>query len=539
METSTVKRYLPWVVATALFMEQLDTTIVSTAVPAMAQGLGVTPLSLKAVVASYILSLAVCIPVSGWLADRFGTRKVFAIAVAGFTVSSILCGLAMNVPMLVAARLLNDGAWEDELRQTTKDGKQIIVASRWTRVCDESGRPKSQMTINTDMTEKKKLEARLIQAQRMEAVGRLAGGVAHDFNNLLTVIIGFSEMVLGGLSRDEPTREMIQQVHLAGTRAASLTRQLLAFSRKQVLAPVVLDLNSLVSETEKMLCRMIGEDIALVAVLDPSLGRVKADPGQIEQVLMNLAVNARDAMPTGGRLTIATQNVEVDPSVGVAFKEMAAGPYVLLTVSDTGCGMDEATMAQIFEPFFTTKEVDKGTGLGLATVYGIMKQSDGAIDVTSAPGQGSAFKIYLPRLVQETAKAGGAFLGIPAIPQGTGMVLMVEDEQAVRSLSSLALRSAGYAVLEAENGEDALAVYRKHSGSIDLLAIDVVMPKMNGRQLADDLTSKQPGLKVLYMSGYTDDAVVLHGVKDAGLAFLQKPFTPYSLVRKVREVLGH
>jgi PAS domain S-box-containing protein len=435
-------------------------------------------------------------------------------------------------------RVVKDGKWEGELRQVTRDGREVIVASRWTLVRDEAGRPKSRLVINTDVTEKKGLEAQLVQAQRLEAIGLLAGGVAHDFNNLLTVIIGYSEMALGGLRREEPARELIREVRKAGQRAAVLTRQLLAFGRKQVLAPVALDLNALVSDAERMLGRLIGEDITLATVLSPALGRVKADPGHMEQVLLNLVLNARDAMPTGGRLTIETRNVELGPSAG-RHAEARPSPWVLLAVSDTGCGIEEAIKARIFEPFFTTKETGKGTGLGLAMVYGIVNQSGGSIEVDSEPGRGSTFKIYLPRLAQGAAPARASHPGLCVLPPGAGTVLLAEDEEGVRSLGGLALRSAGYTVLEARDGEEALGVCQRHSGPIDLLVTDVVMPKMSGRQLADHLASLRPRLKVLYLSGYMDDAVVRHGVREAGLAFLQKPFTPSVLARKVREVLGH
>jgi signal transduction histidine kinase/CheY-like chemotaxis protein len=431
-----------------------------------------------------------------------------------------------------------EGKWEGELRQVTRDGREVIVASRWTLVRDDGGRPKGRLVINTDITEKKALEARLVQAQRLEAVGALAGGVAHDFNNLLTVIIGFSEVALSGLDEGEPTHEMIQEVRKAGKRAAALTRQLLAFSRKQVLAPVVLDLNALVSEAVKWLGRLIGEHISVRTVLAPALGQVRADPGQLEQVLMNLVVNACDAMPTGGQLTIETRNVERGPSPGQPGTDEPPGPSVLLAVRDTGCGMDEATKARLFEPFFTTKEIGKGTGLGLATVYGIVKQSGGSIEVASAPGRGSTFKIYLPRLAQEAAPARGSHSEQHVLPRGTGTILLVEDEEAVRSLGGLALRSAGYTVLEVRDGEEALAGCQRHPEPIDLLVTDVVMPKIGGRQLADRVACLRPSLKVLYTSGYTDDTMLRHGVEGTETTFLQKPFTPSVLVSKVTEVLG-
>ena len=437
------------------------------------------------------------------------------------------------------AAVARDGNWEGELRQRTRDGREVVVASRWTLGQDVDGRAASRLMINTDVTDKKKLETQLNQSQRLEAVGRLAGGVAHDFNNLLTVIIGFSELVLGSLSPQEPSHGLVQEVRDAGQRAATLTRQLLAFGRKQVLAQVVFDLNGLVSETEKMLRRLIGENIDFGTALDPALGAVKADPGQIEQVLMNLVVNARDAMPQGGRLTIETRNVDRPRSGAPQPAELLPGPYVCLTVTDTGCGMDEATKARVFEPFFTTKELGKGTGLGLATAYGIVKQSGGSIEVESTLGRGTTFRIYLPRVAPDATPARRPRSGANLLPRGRGTVLLVEDEENVRALESLALRSSGYTVLEAGDGEDALKVSEGHAEAIDLLVTDVVMPNMNGRQLADHLASTRSDLKVLYMSGYTDDILVHHGVREAGMAFLQKPFTPSVLARKVYEVLGH
>lgn len=443
------------------------------------------------------------------------------------------------VPELEEARrkVLLDGEWAGELRQVTKDGREITVESRWTLVRDEKGEPKAWLVINTDVTERKKLQEQLILAQRMEGIGVLAGGVAHDFNNLLTVIKGFSEMLLGGLCPEDPSHGLLREIHKAGERAAGLTRQLLAFSRKQVLQPQVLDLNLLVSESEKMLRRLIGEDVDMTAILDPLLGRVKADPGQIEQVIMNLVVNARDAMPTGGALTIETRNVERGPLRPADHSDDAPGPCVLLAVTDTGCGMDAATKAHIFEPFFTTKEAGKGTGLGLATVYGIVNQSGGLIQVDSEPGRGSTFKVYLPRLTEKESQSAQLRSGLPANPRGAETVLVAEDEEAIRGLVRLALQSHGYTVLEASDGEEALRIGLEHPGPVHLLLTDVVMPKMSGRQLADILTAARPEIKVLYVSGYTDDAVVRHGVLESGTPFLQKPFTPVVLTRKMREVL--
>ncbi len=384
-----------------------------------------------------------------------------------------------------------------------------------------------------------RFEAQFIQAQRLEAVGMLAGGVAHDFNNLLTVILGFSEVVLGELPRDEPVHDRVQQIRNAAKRAAALTRQLLAFSRKQTLAPVILNLNDLVSETEKLLRRLIGEDVVLTTVLDPALGRVNADPGQVEQVLMNLAVNARDAMPTGGRLTIETRNVDMDAAAARQHPEGRPGLWVVLAVRDTGCGMDEATRARIFEPFFTTKEAGKGTGLGLATVYGIVKQSGGFLEVNTAPGRGTTFEVYLPYLAHAPTPVSGSQPDLARLPRGTGTVLLVEDEEGVRTLAGVVLSLAGYTVLEARDGKEALKVCASHAGPIDLVVTDVVMPEMSGRELVDRIAALRAELKVLFVSGYTESDVLRHGVGEAATAFLQKPFTPSVLARKVHEMLGH
>jgi PAS domain S-box-containing protein len=383
---------------------------------------------------------------------------------------------------------------------------------------------------------KEKLQEQLRQSQKMEAIGQLAGGVAHDFNNLLTVITGYCEVLLGQLSGEDRRRPLVDEVNKAAERAAALTRQLLAFSRKQVLEVKEVCLNDTVAHAEKMLRRLIGEDVALTVVPAANLARVKVDPGQIEQVILNLAVNARDAMPTGGKLTIATSNVELDGAYAAGHLEVGPGRYVLLSVSDTGCGMDEATKARLFEPFFTTKGVGKGTGLGLAVVHGIVTQSGGRIDVYSEPGHGTTFKIYLPAVVGD-GRLGRSHQGAVTVPRGTETVLLAEDEEAVRRLSRLALEGAGYTVLEAGHGGEAVRVARSHDGPIDLLVSDVVMPVMGGRLLAERLVAERPDLKVLFMSGYTDDAVVRHGVLEAEMAFLQKPFTPQALARKVRKVL--
>ena len=379
-------------------------------------------------------------------------------------------------------------------------------------------------------------QGQLEQAQKMDAIGRLAGGVAHDFNNLLTVILGRTDLLLHPLAPEDPMRRGIELIRRTAGRAADLTRQLLAFSRKQVLEPVVLDLNAVTIDMKDMLGRLIGEDIALLTTPTPGLGRVKADRGQIEQVIMNLAVNARDAMPQGGRLILETADVELDDEYLRRHVGARPGPHVMLAVSDTGTGIPREIQSQIFEPFFTTKEPGKGTGLGLATVYGIVKQSGGYIEVDSEPGRGTTFRIYLPRFdaAAVAAERGPRPVGAAG---GTETILLVEDEEGVRELARDILRASGYMVLEARNGAEALLLSERHHGPLDLLLTDVVMPRMSGRELAERLAPLRPDLSVLYMSGYTDDAVIRHGVLGAGTAFLQKPFTPAVLVQRVRETL--
>ena len=384
----------------------------------------------------------------------------------------------------------------------------------------------------------RKSEDQLRQSQKMDAIGQLAGGVAHDFNNLLTIILGYGDLLLARLRADAQALSFVTEIKKAGERAASLTHQLLAFSRKQLLDSKILDLNTIVSETDKMLGRLIGNDITLTTVLDPNLKLVKADPGQVGQVLLNLAVNARDAMPQGGQLTIETSNAYLNDTYAQAHPEVQPGEHVLLAVSDTGCGMDAATKSRIFEPFFTTKELGKGTGLGLSTVFGIVKQSEGHISVDSEPGRGTAFKIYLPCHKEATVRAIGPSLALSQAPRGgKETILLVEDEDAVRNLSRQVLQSNGYEVLEASGAATALRVCEDYPMAIDLLVSDVVMPEMSGRQLAERLNGLRPEMKVMYMSGYTNDAVVRHGVQAAETAFLQKPFTSHALAQKVRAVL--
>ena len=381
-------------------------------------------------------------------------------------------------------------------------------------------------------------EAKLRQSQKMEGIGQLAGGIAHDFNNLLTVINSYSDMLLGDIGFDNPfLRNGPDQIKEAGHRAASLTRQLLAFSRRQVLEPKVLDLNESMSTMGKLLRRLIGEDITLVLCPHPALGRVKADPGQIEQVLMNLAVNARDAMPGGGQLNIETMNVELDTAYARTHVSVLPGPYVMLAVSDTGCGMDTDTQAHIFEPFFTTKELGKGTGLGLATVYGIVKQSGGYIWVYSEPGKGTSFKIYLP-LVEENAELPKPDSAPDDALCGSETILLVEDEEMVRALAQAILERYGYTVLAAKHVKDALRITQEGPRPIHLLLTDTIMPGMNGPELAAQVLAIRPEMKVLYMSGYTDKVFTATAAWKPGTAFLQKPFIPQTLGRKVRETLA-
>jgi two-component system cell cycle sensor histidine kinase/response regulator CckA len=417
-----------------------------------------------------------------------------------------------------------------------QDGTPITVRCSGRRINDENGMPAYFEVFAEDVTEKRVLEKQLRMAQKMEAIGRLSGGIAHDFNNLLGVIIGYSHVLKKELGANSALCEHAVEIEKAGQRAASLTKQLLAFSRQQVLTPAVLNLNTLVSDMEGMLPRLLGEDIAVSLTLDSELGSVKADQSQLEQVIMNLAVNARDAMPQGGKLKIQTANVELDQAYARDHPGSKAGNYVLLAVTDTGTGMNTETLAHIFEPFFTTKERGKGTGLGLATVYGIVKQSNGYIFVDSAPGKGATFQIYLPQHVGKPAAEEGNVDSGEKLG-GSESILLVEDSEPLRKLAQTFLESAGFRVQSAEHGEDALQVASRHGKTFDLLLTDVVMPGMNGRVLAEHLLPRQPGMKVLYMSGYTDSFIAGHGVLEPGTHLLHKPFTDEVLIRKVREVL--
>jgi len=422
-----------------------------------------------------------------------------------------------------------------ELRNYRKDGSAFWNELSISPVRDEHGRLVHFVGVQADVTARHSLEEQYRHAQKMEAVGRLAGGVAHDFNNLLTIIKGYSQLVAERLPTADANRPLVQEVLNAGERAATLTRQLLAFSRKAILAPQVLNLKNVVADVQHMLTRIVGEDIHLTVAADPDVGAVLIDPGQIEQVIMNLVVNARDAMPTGGRLTIAVANAPIDAAAAANHPDARAGAHVRLTVSDTGCGMDAATIARAFEPFFTTKG-EHGTGLGLATVHAIVQRAGGHVQVASTVGRGTTFTVYLPLVQSQLVAPKGR--SNPAVrPRGGETILLVEDDDSVRALADLLLRDCGYTVLATRDGADAVRLASEHAGRIDLLVTDVVMPRMDGRAVADRLRTLQPGIKVLFLSGYTDDAVVRHGVHEAAVAFLQKPFTPHALTEKVREVL--
>ena len=439
-----------------------------------------------------------------------------------------------------------DQVWQALLKQAggtrstndnvTKDGRSISCEWYNTPLIDDSGRVLGVASLVQDVTERVALEERLRQSQKMEAVGRLAGGVAHDFNNLLTVILGYSQILADGLPQGSRMAENTAQIKSAADRAAGITRQLLAFSRKTVLSPRIINLNDVVLNLDSLLRRLIGENIEVRTLPATDLGSVKADPSQIEQVLMNLALNARDAMPRGGTVSFETANVTLDGSYARDHQSVEPGSYVMLAVSDTGEGMTPETQARIFEPFYTTKEVGKGTGLGLSMVYGIVKQSGGYIWVYSEPDRGTTFKIYLPRVDQPAELMSGDHRS-PKVQRGTETILLVEDDEQLRLLSSSVLAHCGYNVLVASTPEEALAICRSASHDIRLLVTDVVMPRMNGRQLAEQVQRIRPGMRVLYISGYTSDAIVHYGVLDPGLWFLPKPYTLSSLIAKVRQVL--
>ena len=427
----------------------------------------------------------------------------------------------------VAVECMKDGAHDYILKTSlTRLPSAVQSALEKVRAIEEKRRAEEALRLS---------EEQLRTSQRLEAVGQLAGGVAHDFNNLLTVISGYSELILNRLTESDDNRPKVQEIKRAAERASTLTRQLLAFSRKQVLQPKLFDLNHLVSDMSKMLRRLIGENIEMTTVIGEAVA-IKADPGQIEQVLMNLVVNARDAMRNGGRLTIETARVEIDEVYASTHLNVQAGRYVMLAVTDTGCGIDADTRKHIFEPFFTTKEQGKGTGLGLSTVYGIVKQSGGHIWLYSELGHGTTFKIYLPAATEmETQPAAAPTQG--ALPGGTETILIVEDEPQIRKLAFDCLAYCGYDVLSSSNGVEALQLIERLNRPVALILTDVVMPKLSGRELSERIRAVQPSAKVLFMSGYTNDSVVNHGILDGDTWFIQKPFTLHSLVRRVREVL--
>jgi PAS domain S-box len=431
-----------------------------------------------------------------------------------------------------------------ECEAIRKDGSRVPIEVS-SRLIYENGVPVAVQGSARDITERKRAEEalrasqlQLQQSQKLEAIGQLAGGVAHDFNNMLTAIMGYTDLSLRRVGLENPIRRNLEETKKAAERAASLVRQLLAFSRKQILEPKVLDLNEVVKDMQKMLTRLIGENIKLATRLETDLGSVKADPCQVEQIIVNLVVNARDAMPRGGRVTIETANISLDAQTAAKHVAVIPGEYVMLAVSDTGNGMDQETQARIFEPFFTTKEVGKGTGLGLSTVYGIVKQSGGNIWVYSEPGFGTVFKVYLPRIDDATANNIAKQAQESNAPRGTETILLVEDEDVVRGLTRKILMQAGYTVLDARSGDEAIRLCATHAGPIDLLLTDVVMPEVSGKEVADRLLELRPTTRVLFMSGYTDEAIVQHGVLDANVKFIQKPFTWVGLTKKVREVLN-
>jgi two-component system cell cycle sensor histidine kinase/response regulator CckA len=432
---------------------------------------------------------------------------------------------------------LTGAKYDEDYRIVRPDGTIRWIRDRAFPVYGPNEQMLRLAGVAEDITEHRQLEAQLLQAQKMEAVGQLAGGVAHDFNNLLTIITGYGELLLESFDEQDPLREFVDEIRKAGERSAALTRQLLAFSRKQVLAPRIIDLNAIVLDTEKMLRRVIGEDVELRTMLHSPLGTIRADPGQLEQVLLNLAVNARDAMPQGGVLTIVTKNIDVAEGSAAAHQGLSVGPYVMLEVTDSGAGMSEEVKRHLFEPFFTTKGAGKGTGLGLAVVHGFVKQSGGHVTVESEPGAGTSFRIFLSRL--DRAHVADARTDATAVlPAGTETILLVEDEDGVRTFAKRVLERCGYRVLDATRSDGALLVAAAQTSDIHLLITDVVMPGGGGRSLADQVRTMHPEARVLYVSGYTDDAVVRHGVLHEQVNFLQKPFSPLALARKVRDVLA-
>ena len=448
----------------------------------------------------------------------------------GRSMSEVYPGIERSPMFLQIERCMHEREPSTLQNEFTYPDGEVRSFSLHIGPCDEG-----VVVLSIDVTEARRVEAQLRHAQKMEAVGRLAGSVAHDFNNLLSVILGYSSMMLTDLEPTDPLRPDIDLIRAAGEKAAGLTRQLLAFSRQQVLEPRLIDLNELLADAERMLRRLLGEDVELVMLYDASVPRVLVDPGQIDQVVMNLAVNARDAMPNGGKLTIETRTEVLDGAYAAEHFGVSPGAYVMLAVSDSGVGMDKDTQSRIFEPFFTTKEAGKGTGLGLSTVFGIVRQSGGNIWVYSEPGQGATFKVYLPVAAGEPVQQGAPVE--PATLQGTETILLVEDQDEVRRVAQQILSRGGYHVIAAANAGEALICSERHPGVIHLLLTDLVMPQMSGHELAQRFAPVRPEMKVLYMSGYTDRAILQHGILDSGLAYVQKPLVPERLARRVREVL--
>jgi two-component system, cell cycle sensor histidine kinase and response regulator CckA len=431
--------------------------------------------------------------------------------------------------------LVRGEVWTGRLVNRRKDGTLFQEDATVGPVRDSSGRTVSYLAVKRDVTNEMRLERQLMQAQKMEAIGRFAGGVAHDFNNLLSVITGYGELTRSKLAKADPLQGNLDQIVKAADRAAALIRQLLAFSRQQILQPTIVDLNALVSTLAKMLRRLIGEDVELVTSLGPQLGKVRGDPGQLEQVLMNLAVNARDAMPDGGRLTVETRNADLGPDDAAFRPAMRPGHYVMLAMTDTGMGMDAETQSHLFEPFFTTKEVGQGTGLGLSTVYGIVNQSEGYIGYESEVGVGTTFRIYLPR-VDEVASRDPEPKATRPSP-GSETVLLIEDDRSLRDLLCEILEGAGHTVLVAPDGAKALEIADEYAGAIQLIVTDVIMPGLSGRQAAEQIKASRSEVEILFISGYSDEAIAKHGVLAPKARFLSKPFTPGDLLRKVRDVL--
>ncbi|PWB66493.1 MAG: hybrid sensor histidine kinase/response regulator, partial [Deltaproteobacteria bacterium] len=441
-----------------------------------------------------------------------------------------------RLQLLVENALRTGAPYEADLEVVRPDGSTRWTAASGEAVCDPVGRLIGLRGTVHDVTERKKLQEQVCQYLKMEAVGKLAGGIAHEFNNLMTVVTGYCELLLARRSPDDPDRHAIEEIEKAGDQAALLTRQLLAFSRKQILQPRVISLNEIVYGIETMLERLIGKQIALKTVIDTNLWKARVDPSQIEQVILNFAINSRDAMPEGGSLCLSTANVMLDASFARRHVGAKAGPYAMLTVQDTGCGMDESTISRLFEPFFTTKEAGRGAGLGMPMVYGIVKQSSGYIDVESAVGRGTTFRVYFPRAVEEPAEARKSEASADPLA-GTEVILVVEDEKAVRDLVAQVLSAKGYRVLPAPDGNQGLRICKEFRGPIDLLITDALMSGMSGRELSERMALLHPEMNVLFISGYTRDAIVQQGILPAGAAFLQKPFKIGSLMRKVREVL--